>query len=81
MERNLYNGMLASVQKRLSRGVSMSANYTLSHCIGYYQGFNSKPEETATNPYNPLGDRGNCDSDRRQYRQPDRCGAGTEIFQ
>ncbi len=61
----LYNGMLASVQKRLSRGVSMSANYTLSHCIGYFQGFNSKPEETATNPYNPLGDRGNCDSDRR----------------
>lgn len=61
----LYNGMLASLQKRLSRGVSMSANYTLSHCIGYYQGFNSKPEETATNPYNPLGDRGDCDSDRR----------------
>ncbi len=61
----LYNGMLASVQKRFSRGISMSANYTLSHCIGYFQGFNSKPEETATNPYNPLGDRGNCDSDRR----------------
>ena len=61
----LYNGMLASVQKRLSRGVSMSANYTWSHCIGFYQGFNSKPEETATNPYNPLGDRGDCDSDRR----------------
>src|SRR5262249_28854605 len=34
----LYNAMLASVQKRLSRGVSMSANWTLSHCIGYYQG-------------------------------------------
>ncbi len=61
----LYNGMLLSLQKRLSRGVSMSGNYTLSHCIGYYQGFNSKPEETATNPYNPLFDRGNCDSDRR----------------
>jgi Carboxypeptidase regulatory-like domain len=61
----LYNGLLSSLQKRLSRGVTLSANWTWSHCIGYFQGFNSKPEETATNPYNPLGDRGNCDSDRR----------------
>jgi hypothetical protein len=61
----LYNGLLSSIQKRLSRGVSMSANWTWSHCVGYFQGFNSKPEETATNPYNPLFDRGNCDSDRR----------------
>jgi hypothetical protein len=61
----LYNGGLFSVQKRLSKGVSMSANYTLSHCIGYFQGFNSKTEETATSPFNPLFDRGNCDSDRR----------------
>ena len=61
----LYEGLLSSVQKRLSRGLSMSANWTWSHCLGYYQGFNSKPEETATDPYNPLFDRGNCDSDRR----------------
>jgi hypothetical protein len=61
----LYNGLLSSIQKRFGRGVSISANWTWSHCIGYYQGFNSKPEETATNPYNPLFDRGNCDSDRR----------------
>jgi hypothetical protein len=54
----LYNGLLSSIQKRFSRGVSMSANWTWSHCIGYYQGFNLKPEETATNPYNPLFDRG-----------------------
>jgi len=60
-----YNGLLSSVQKRFSQGVSMSGNWTWSHCIGYFQGFNSKPEETTTNPYNPLGDRGNCDSDRR----------------
>ena len=61
----LYNGLLSSVQKRFSRGVSMSGNWTWSHCIGYNQGFNSKTEITTTNPYNPLGDRGNCDSDRR----------------
>jgi len=60
-----YNGLLVSVQKRLSHGVSASANWTLSHCIGYFQGFNSKPDQTATNPYNPLMDRGECDSDRR----------------
>ncbi|PWU07181.1 MAG: hypothetical protein C5B51_10640, partial [Terriglobia bacterium] len=60
-----YHALLSSIQKRFSRGVSFSANWTWSHCVGYYQGFNSKPEETATNPYNPLFDRGNCDSDRR----------------
>jgi len=60
-----YNALLSSIQKRFSHEVSMSANWTWSHCLGYYQGFNSKPEETATNPYNPLFDRGNCDSDRR----------------
>jgi hypothetical protein len=60
-----YNGLVTHLEKRLSRGLSGSANWTWSHCLGYYQGFNSKPEETATNPYNPLFDRGNCDSDRR----------------
>jgi hypothetical protein len=60
-----YNGLLTSVQKRLSRGVSLNANWTWSRCIGYYQGFNTKPEETATNPTNPLYDRGDCDADRR----------------
>lgn len=61
----IYNGLLTSLQKRLSRNTSMSANWTWSHCLGYFQGFNSKPDQTATNPFNPLGDRGNCDSDRR----------------
>jgi Carboxypeptidase regulatory-like domain len=60
-----YQGGLFSVQKRFSQGVSMTANWTWSHCIGVFQGFNSKPEETVTVPNNPTFDRGNCDSDRR----------------
>ena len=60
-----YNGGLFSLQKRFSAGFSMNANWTWSHCIGIFQGFNSKPEETATVPNNPTFDRGNCDSDRR----------------
>jgi len=43
----------------------MSANWTWAHCTGVFQGFNSKPDQTATVAGNPLFDRGNCDSDRR----------------
>jgi hypothetical protein len=60
-----YNGLLVSAQQRLSHGVSMNANWTWSHCIGYFQGFQSKSDQTVTVASNPLFDRGNCDSDRR----------------
>jgi len=61
----LYNGLLTSVQKRLSKGLSVSGNWTWSHCIGVFQGYDSKSDETSTVPNNLNFDRGNCDSDRR----------------
>ena len=48
-----YNGGLFSLQKRFSAGFSMNANWTWSHCIGIFQGFNSKPEETRLFPITP----------------------------
>ncbi len=59
-----YNGAVFSVERRLSRGVSMNANWTWSHCIGQELGYNTKPEQTVTDPihYNQVG---SCDSDRR----------------
>ena len=60
-----YNAMVFTAEKRLSHGVNMKANWTWSHCIGYFSGYNSKTDQTVTAPGNPLFDRGNCDSDRR----------------
>jgi hypothetical protein len=65
-----YNGLLASVQRRVHRGVTINANYTWSHCISDYV-FDSipLPGTTYTNPGNRHFDRGNCNSsalDRRQ---------------
>ena len=59
-----YQGLLLSVQRRMSRNVSTSVNYTLSHCIGQVMGYNTKPEQTSTDPIN-YNKPGNCDSDRR----------------
>jgi hypothetical protein len=64
-----YNGMLLSVERRPAKGVTVSSNYTFSHCIGpYLTLYDARalwPYETYTNPNNRDADRGNCDSDRR----------------
>jgi hypothetical protein len=61
--------MQLSVERRASRGVTVSANYTLSHCIGdyatLYAGMGMWASDTYADPYNRALDRGNCDTDRR----------------
>ena len=59
-----YDGLLLAVQRRLSRNVSLAANWTWSHCIGQLLGFNTKADQTITDPNN-INEVGNCDSDRR----------------
>ena len=59
-----YDAAIFSVQRRLSRGVAMNANWTWSHCIGQELGYNTKPEQTVTDPIH-FNQVGNCDSDRR----------------
>jgi hypothetical protein len=65
-----YHGMLLSVQKRLTNGITMTANYTWSHCISDLIS-NAIPGtgQEYTDPYNRRANRGNCNtsgSDRRQ---------------
>jgi hypothetical protein len=63
-----YNGLLLSLQRRAARGVTVSGNYTLSHCIGDNADANGMgPSAGASfqDPNNRDFDRGNCDADRR----------------
>jgi hypothetical protein len=57
-----YNGMILSVQKRLSAGVSVNANYTWSHCIGDVTigSYVGVAGGTYTDANNRRRDRGNC---------------------
>lgn len=62
-----YNGMILSLQKRLSSGLSTGVNYTWSHCIGdFTQGGGIPNVGTGLlDPNDRRRDRGNCAADRR----------------
>jgi hypothetical protein len=67
-----YNGLLLSVQRRVSNGLTFTGNYTWSHCIsdagGQTKAF-TNGVEGYTDPNNRRFDRGNCTiaaTDRRQ---------------
>ena len=62
-----YNGLLLSVQRRPVKGVSVSANYTLSHCV-------ADLFQDVANPQN--ADEGWNDSTNRRYDRGN-CTAGT----
>jgi len=63
-----YRGLKLSFRRRAARGVSLSGNYTLSHCVtdtpisGKFVQFS----DGYTDPNDPSHDRGNCPQNRRQ---------------
>jgi hypothetical protein len=63
-----YNGMLLTVGRRSARGLTVNANYTLSHCFGSPDGFGGGTANLSSgynDPNDPHFDDGNCTSDRR----------------
>src|SRR6185369_9192871 len=64
-----YQGLIFSVQRRLSRGVSTNFNYTWSHCIGDPTtnggGSTGNVGVGFLDPNNRRFDRGDCQADRR----------------
>ena len=62
-----YNGLVVSVQRRQAKGVTVQANYTLSHCISDLANAElAVAGQNYTIPDNRGYDRGNCaTSDRR----------------
>jgi hypothetical protein len=60
-----YNGLLVSVQHRLSQGFSINGNYTWSHCLDDGE-VGIDVTAAFENPANPKADWGNCGTDRRQ---------------
>src|SRR5882672_7250915 len=65
-----YNGVLFSIQRRHTHGVSVNENYTYSHCIGDYMGrsnsgYGTSVDQTYQDPNNRRKDRGNCEVDAR----------------
>lgn len=60
-----YNGMLASVQKRLNNNFSFLGNYTWSHCIAIGDNPGDIAAPVFEIPSNPRADRGPCGFDVR----------------
>src|SRR5581483_5326133 len=65
-----YHGVIFSVQNRPRHGMTATANYTFSHCIGDYagrsnSGYGTSIDQTYQDPTNRRKDRGNCEIDSR----------------
>jgi hypothetical protein len=66
-----YNGLLLSVQRRAARGITISGNYTWSHCIGdmwQETAQSTNADQGWSDANNRRRDRGNCSTsavDRR----------------
>ena len=60
-----YHGLLVSAQRRAARGVTISTNYTLSHCISDANGTSTPGNTVYLDPNNRHFDRGRCNSDLR----------------
>jgi hypothetical protein len=62
-----YRALKLSLRRRAANGVSLSGNYTLSHCVGntVVNGF-PQISNGYRKPDNPSFDRGNCLQNRRQ---------------
>jgi hypothetical protein len=63
-----YRGLKLSFRRRSDQGVSLSGNYTLSHCESDTEvsGSFSQFANGYLNPNDPSFDRGNCTQNRRQ---------------
>ncbi len=59
-----YNGLLASVEHRLSEGFSILGNYTYGRCLDTAT-INQDISGGGQNPAYPRGEYGNCDFDHR----------------
>lgn len=60
-----YNGLVATIQHRLSSTFSLLANYTWSKCLNVYDAQGDYASTGPQNPNNPAGDYGPCGSDFR----------------
>jgi hypothetical protein len=61
-----YNGMVASIQHRLSSTFSLLTNFTWSKCLNIADAAGDWSGTPLENPYNPRQDYGRCGSDYRK---------------